>query len=602
MPIFAYARAPAAADDEERRSPRAQASITPPPSVWGLALAAMLALAYLLISPPSGDLAAATYRSDLFARAGFTVWDDGWYAGHALPAYSLLAPSLGAWLGVRALLALSAIAAATLFGLLASRALPPRAARAATLTFAFGFCAELPSGRVPYDLGVAIGLAAMLPLTATPRSRAAAALAAAGAAAFAITTAAASPVAGAFLALVGLTLTLGARTTSPVQAVHGPSQPIRPSRLTPGLLAAGAALASILVLALAFPEDGYEPFAAGAFWPELAAASVVAALLPRGTLGARGRRTLRIGATLYALALTASFLLRTPMGGNAVRLGAMFGAPLIVGVLWQGGDIAIGRRRIDARIALLALAPLLLYWQLASAIDDQVALAGDRSVEPGFYAPLRAELLKLAGRASGHGAGGHGVGGHPIRIEVPLMGSHWEAAYLPGGPISLARGWERQLDTRYGALFYEPRLTSTSYLHWLQEYAIDYVALPKARLDSAGKAEARVIDARPSYLREVWHDADWQLFSMLGATPLVQPPARMLSVGVDSFSFFTPHAGSYEVRLHWTPYWSLRSGGGCVSRAADGFTDVDLALPGTVRVSIDPAPSRALSEGPRCER
>ena len=75
-----------------------------------LALAIPLTAAYLIVAPPAGDLAAATYRSDLFARVGFTTWDTGWYAahGHWLPAYSLLSPDLGALLGVRPLLALSA--------------------------------------------------------------------------------------------------------------------------------------------------------------------------------------------------------------------------------------------------------------------------------------------------------------------------------------------------------------------------------------------------------------------------------------------------------------------------------------------------------------
>ncbi len=74
--------------------------------------------------PPAADLAAATYRSDLFARVGFALRDNGWYAihGHYLPGYSLLSPELGALLGVRVPLALSALAASVLFGLIAERA------------------------------------------------------------------------------------------------------------------------------------------------------------------------------------------------------------------------------------------------------------------------------------------------------------------------------------------------------------------------------------------------------------------------------------------------------------------------------------------------
>ena len=109
------------------------------------------------MAPPSGDLAAATYRTDLFARSGFTIWDNGWYGGHNLPAYSLLAPPLGALMGVRTLLATSGVIASMLFGALAARAfVRPGAALASSLLFALGYSAELSSGRVPYDAGVVL--------------------------------------------------------------------------------------------------------------------------------------------------------------------------------------------------------------------------------------------------------------------------------------------------------------------------------------------------------------------------------------------------------------------------------------------------------------
>ena len=68
---------------------------------WAIAAlpAAAFGLAYVIAAPPSSDLAAAAYRSDLFSRAGFTLWDNSWYGGHHLPAYSVLAPALGAWVG-----------------------------------------------------------------------------------------------------------------------------------------------------------------------------------------------------------------------------------------------------------------------------------------------------------------------------------------------------------------------------------------------------------------------------------------------------------------------------------------------------------------------
>src|SRR6185437_12598423 len=126
-----------------------------------------------------------------------------------------------------------------------------------------------------------------------------------------------------------------------------------------GLALAAAALAPVVALSLAYPGGGYEPFAATAFWPALAAVALIALLLPRGQLSERAWRTLRVAAALYALALVGAYALRTPVGGNAARLGPLLAAPLVAGVLWP---------RHRAVLALLALP--LLYWQLATPIKD----------------------------------------------------------------------------------------------------------------------------------------------------------------------------------------------------------------------------------------
>ena len=100
---------------------------------WALALATAipLTIAYLIVQPPSGDLAAATYRGEVFARAGLTLWDNGWYGGHYLPGYSVFAPALGALVGERLLLGLCTIAAAGLFGVIVQRVFGMAGARVA---------------------------------------------------------------------------------------------------------------------------------------------------------------------------------------------------------------------------------------------------------------------------------------------------------------------------------------------------------------------------------------------------------------------------------------------------------------------------------------
>ena len=73
------------------------------------------------------------------------------------------------------------------------------------------------------------------------------------------------------------------------------------------------------------------------------------------------------------------------------------------------------------------------------------------------------------------------------RVEVPFTHNHWEAAHLASA-VPLARGWERQLDEKANALFYDGRpLTPARYQRWLRDAGVRWVALPDAPLDySAG--------------------------------------------------------------------------------------------------------------------
>jgi hypothetical protein len=461
------------------------------PRVISLLVAIPLAALYLILAPPAADLAAATYRSDLFARVGFTTWDTGWYAshGHWLPGYSLLSPVLGALLGVRVLLACSAVAASVLFALVVDRVFGARAARVAAAWFALGVCVGLLSGRVPFELGLAVGLGALLALM---RGQLVAALG------LAVLASVASPVAGAFLALVALTVALSnALENTEDSHENDPHQAgclDRDARRCLGI--AAAAIAPILVLTVAYPEGGYEPFAPSAFWPALAGVTLIALLYPRGPLSPRGRRIARTGAALYALALIGAFAIHTPMGGNATRLGPLLAGPLLAGVLWE-----------DRRALLLLLSPVLLYWQLVTPIRDYRSIAGDASVHSSYYAPLLAELTRLGiGRA----------GTHTI-VEVPLTKAHWEAANLAGHDgVELARGWERQLDTRYANIFYTPHLGASDYRTWLGQNKVEYVALTDAPLDTAGRAEGKLIADGLPYLRELWHSEHWRLYRVMG--------------------------------------------------------------------------------------
>jgi hypothetical protein len=521
------------------------------------ALAGALAVPYLVFAPPSSDLAAASYRSWLFSSQGFTLWDNSWYAGHHLPAYSLLAPALGALIGPQLVAALAMTAASWLFSLLIAERFPAAAVRLATLWFAWGAAVSLLSNRVPFDLGLAIGLGA---LVVAQRGRWAFALA------LSVLCAFASPVAGAFLALACVAWSLaGARAAR-----------------TAGL--AIGALLPVALLALVFPEGGTQPFAPSAFYPALAGVLAVGALVPRE------QRALRLGAGAYALALIGAYVLHTPVGGNAERLGALAGGP--VAALVSVGAKPLWRRWRYLPLAALALP--LLYWQANAPVADFAAGVSDPGTSASYYRPLLGELRAL----------GVGYGLRPARVEVLPLTDHWEARWTAPA-VMLARGWERQLDTLRNSLFYADegaRLTAARYRAWLRRQAVSYVALPDAALDYSAKHEAALLrDHTPAYLREVWRSAHWRLFAVADPTPLAEPPAILSGAGHDWFSVQAPVAGAYTVRIHFTSYW--RPSGPahpCVERAPGDWTRVRANAPGTVRVSIAFSLSRVLARGRRC--
>jgi hypothetical protein len=496
-------------------------------------LAALLAVGYLLVAPPAADLAAQEYRADL----GLVLWDNGWYGGHHMPGYSVLFPPLAALLGPRVVGALSAVAAAVVFERLVRGS---DGARAASLWFAAGTVTTLITGRLTFALGVAIALGAVL---AAARGRYAWACVLAALASLA------SPVAGVFVALAAAAWWLDQRRWWPV-----------------GL--AACAVAPAAALALAFPEGGTFPFVASSFWPALAAALAVLLALPRDA------RLLRIGTGLYALAMVASFAFATPMGGNAVRLGALFAGPVLAAVLW---------RRDRRTLALLALP--LLYWQWVAPVDDWARAAGDASVHERYYTGL----LGFMGSRDGG----------PFRVEIPFTDNHWESRWV-APHVPLARGWERQVDRARNDLFYDGRLTAPRYRRWLDDNAVRFVALADAPIDYSAAREAQLVRDGLPYLRPVWHDAHWRVFEVAGARPLARGAAVATALGGSSVRLRALRPGTVDLRVRFTPYWELWAGRGCVERAAGDWTRVRVDAPGDVELRANFALGRVRAASPRC--
>ena len=505
-------------------------------------LAATLAAVYLIWAPPSADLAAQEFRTWLFDEVGFTPWDGQWFGGHHTPGYSVLFPPLASLLGPRLVGAVATVAGAALFAAIADGAWGERS-RVGALWFGAAVTASLFNGRMTFALGVAIGLAAIL---AMQRDRRVLGYA------FAVLTGLASPVAALFLALAGCAWAIGDRQRR-------------------GLALAAAAFVPAALLALAFPEGGTEPFVISAFLPVLAVAVVAVAVLPGD------ERVLRTGAVLYALATCAAFLLDTPMGGNATRLCTLFAGPLLACALW-------GRRTT----LLLVMAPVLVFLQLGPPIRDVVRAQDDPAVQRSFYAPLLRFLDQEVETLH-----------EPVRVEVLPTEDHWESRWV-ATRHPIARGWVRQLDRRYGSLFYRKRLDPAAYRRWIDSLGVSLVAVPAAPLDYAAAPEAGLIRRGLPWLVPAFRGGSWVVYRVQRPTGLSDPPIRVTALDPSSVSLTAVRPGTAIVRVRFSPYWALVEGTGCVARGRGGMSRVTLRQTGRARLAIRFSLARLLSRGPRC--
>jgi hypothetical protein len=522
-------------------------------SLWSVAPAAValaFGLAYLVFEPRPGDLAAHVFRAELFGREGFTIWNGSWYGGHHTPSYSVLSPPLSWLVGPRLLLVGSCVACAALFERLVRAHFGAERARLGALWFGFGTVTMLATSRLPFALGTAFGLAAALALQ-RGRPRAAIALA--------YLSPLASPVAGLFTAMGGLAYAWGTR-----------------GRARTGLAIAAAGLLPPVVLSIAFPEGGWAPFPFTAYLsiPIFCAACLI--VLPRE------ERVLRAGAVLYALGATLAWIVETPVGGTAPRLGMLFGGPLLLCAAWER------LRRASPQLLAVAVAgfALLGYWQWTSAIRDIDKALHDPAAQSSYFEPLRQFLATLEDQR---------------RIEIPFTSSRWENAEV-APLVPLARGWERQLDTQNNPVFYRGDLNRLTYASWLADNAVRYVALPSAKPDRSSYAERALIERGLPYLRLRWKSDHWRVYEVLLPAPMVIPSGRarivLEQLGSDELLLDVKRPGAALVRVRWTPYWF--ASGGCVERAGS-WTRVIARGRGFMRLSTRFAPERIVDHGRRCD-
>lgn len=512
-------------------------------------LAGVLSAVYVALSPSSLDLPAHLLRSKLFSAEGFGLWNNWWYGGAHDVLYSVLFPPIAAATSPQLAAAVAATATAGLFEPLARRRFGPDA-WLGSLWFALGTATSLYTGRLTFAFGLLPAVATVLALQRRQPWLASG---------LGLLTALCSPVAAVFAALGG-----GAFTSAAW---------IGERRLRAGLPGLAIVVCSLLpvgLLAIAFPEGGTEPFAFSTLWPLPLIAIGLLLVIPKDDY------TFLCGVVLYTAGCVVAYLAPTAVGSNAARLGDLLAGPLAALFCWP--------RRWKL---LLAVSLPLLYIQCYAPIRDLTNASGQAADSPSFYRPLLSFLERQPGASA-----------PTFRIEIPFTSSHWEA-YEVAPRFPIARGWERQLDIEYDHLFYGGRLTSATYEAWLHKLAVRFVAVADTSLDYSAVREVALIDRGLPYLRLVATPGRWRVYQVLGAPPIVQGVAQLKAIGPNSFSLQVTKPGTALVRVHFTPYWALTDGAGCV--APDGqFTKLTLRRAGPARLGIRFALARIDARSPRC--
>jgi hypothetical protein len=472
------------------------------------------------------DVPAQIYRIGLFRHYGFVLWDSQWYSGHAVPSYSALFPAIGATAGLFPTVAVSAGVAASAFDSLVRSRLGDRA-DAASAVFAIGLLVPVSIGQFPFLSGAAAGLLALAAGVNHRRWPAAVA---------ALACALLSPVAGAFLVV--------ATTAWWVTARAG-------QRMLPATLALACA-APLLALGIAFPDPGRFPFWSQDFVVTVLVCGLGLIFVPTNL------RAIRVALVLYAVIASVLYIVPNPMGGNFGRLCATFAPALTV-------LLAVTSRR---KLLALLVVPLLV-WQWSPAVGAVTSTSTDASSHRSYFAPLL-EYFETQPRTG--------------RVEIPFTAGHWEAAFV-APHVALARGWERQLDMADNPLFYgNQRLTPKRYRAWLDATGVQWIALPDVPMDYSAKAETRLLQHPPSYLRLVWTSRHWRVWKVLDSPGIVRGAGTLLSINPDHLTVEARATGTLDLRLRYTSMWDVTSGRACIERGPGGWTRLVVATPGRVTI------------------
>ncbi len=182
------------------------------------------------------------------------------------------------------------------------------------------------------------------------------------------------------------------------------------------------------------------------------------------------------------------------------------------------------------------------------------------------------------------------LGAEQTRVEVVPARGHREAAIL-APYVNMARGWNRQADVERGRLFYEGysgtkvpegSFSPQAYRAWLSQWAVGFVVLVNGEPDGPAKLEHALVTSEPEYLEKLWEDANWKIYRVRDATPLVDRPASVMSSDGAGLVVRMPEPGAVTVRIAYSPW--LWAGNGCLTAEGE-FTRLTVREAGDVRIS-----------------
>ncbi|MEV6835398.1 MFS transporter [Streptomyces sp. NPDC051133] len=459
-----------------------------------------------------GDLAAQDAWAEFVGRHPDSAYNLAWYGGMHPVSYSVVSPYLMAVLGVRTTMMIAGTVSAGLLTLVLIRSRAVRNPLWASLAGVAAFLANAISGRVTFGLGTMFALGAVAAVFCWPyRWRYKRWAKAVVAAPLAGLSTMASPVSGLFVGLVAAALFLQKR---------------RPGAWALGIAPTVVVGASYFL----FPFSGTQPMTFGSVVLPLLYGLLCLYLAPKEWV------TVRLTAAVYSLAVVLVWLISSQIGSNISRLPMLFaGATLVAALPFH---VRKSRQWYVAVLALLGFAGWVGFKSVDDIIHTTPAASWAREL-----APLVHELQK-AGAEKG-------------RVEVVPARSHREASAL-APYVNLARGWNRQADMERNPLFYDDTLNSANYHEWLQRWAVHFVVLPKDNPDGdGGQRERQLLQRGMPYLKQIWGDANWQLFQVTDPVPLAEPNAVVDRAEQGEMTLEVRKAGRILIRIPYSPWLSV---------------------------------------------